>query len=142
MTEQELISAAKAPTFAYLKKDWGAVRAACTLDFVYDEVATSRNVRGVEEVLKVWKGWSAAFPETAEPFVESHVAGNKVILELRWRGKNTGPLALPGGREVPPTGKSMDLRACQILEIADGKVKSMRQYFDMASLLNQLGIKA
>jgi ketosteroid isomerase-like protein len=43
---------------------------------------------------------------------------------------------------VPPTGKSMDLRACQILEIADGKVKSMRQYFDMASLLNQLGIKA
>ncbi len=30
--------------------------------------------------------------------------------------------------------------ACMIVEIGDGKVKSMRHYFDMATLMQQLGI--
>ena len=40
------------------------------------------------------------------------------------------------------TGKKIELPACQIIEIADGKVKSMRQYFDMATMMQQLGITA
>ena len=45
LSPQQLIDAAKAPTLAYNQKDWKAVRASITQDFIYDEVGTGRKVQ-------------------------------------------------------------------------------------------------
>jgi steroid delta-isomerase-like uncharacterized protein len=66
------------------------------------------------------------------------VSGNTVTLELTWRGTHTGPLQTPTGA-LPPSGKTIGIRACQVVEVADGKVQAVRHYFDMATLLQQLG---
>jgi steroid delta-isomerase-like uncharacterized protein len=140
MSEQ-LIDAAKAPIIAYNNKDWNAVKRAVSPNFVYDEVATHRVARGVDDVLALWQGWAAAFPDSRGSFEAAHVAGNTVVVEVTWRGTHTGPLKTPGG-DIPATRKSIEMRACQIVDVADGKAQRIRQYFDMATMLAQLGISS
>jgi hypothetical protein len=42
---------------------------------------------------------------------------------------------------IAPTGKRIEIRACNVVEIAEsGKTKLQRQYFDMATMLQQLGL--
>ena len=139
MSEQELINAAKAPTVAYNKKDWSAVKAAITAGFVYDEIGTRRKMDGSDEVIEAWQGWATAFPDSQATFENACVASGKVVLEITWRGRHTGPMQTPGG-EIPATGKSIEMRACQSIEIEGGKAKSMRQYFDMMTMMQQLGL--
>jgi len=64
MPQPSLVDIAKAPILAYNDKNWDAVRAAVSPTFVYDEVATQRKVQGVNDVLGVWRGWAAAFPDS------------------------------------------------------------------------------
>jgi steroid delta-isomerase-like uncharacterized protein len=139
MPKQSLVDAAKASIIAYNKKDWNAVKAAVMPGFVYDEVGTQRKVRGIDDLLSTWRAWAAAIPDSKAAFRKAHVSGNTVILEVTWRGTHTGPLGMPGG-EIAPTGNKIDLRACQVIEVAAGKAKAMRHYFDMKTLLQQLGV--
>jgi predicted ester cyclase len=44
-----------------------------------------------------------------------------------------------GDREIPPTGKKIELRAIQVVDVANDRVRSVRQYFDMGTLLQQIG---
>lgn len=139
MADQALIDTAKASIIAYGEKDWDAVRRVVTPGVVYDEVSTGTKVRGTDDVLTIWKGWAAAFPDSKATFQNAHVSGNTVILELTWHGTHTGPLRTAAG-EIPATGKPIELRACQIVDVADGKTQQIRQYFDMATLMAQLGV--
>jgi steroid delta-isomerase-like uncharacterized protein len=141
MSQQSLIDAAKALDIAYGEKNWDAVRASVAPSVLYDEVATHRKMQGVDQLIAAWQGWATAFPDSKATFRNAFVSGNTVVLEVTWRGTHRGPLHTPGG-QIAATGKTFDLPACQIIEIADGKATSMRQYFDMATLMQQLGITA
>ena len=136
---QQLIDAAKAPFLAYNDKNWTAVRAAITPDFVYDEVATARKVQGADEVIALWQGWATAFPDSRATFHQALASGNTVVLEHTWNGTHSGPLQMPTGT-IPATGKRINMRACVVTEIAGDKAKLQRQYFDMTTLLQQLGV--
>src|SRR5687768_6730138 len=109
MSDQALVDAAKASVVAYGEKDWDAVRRVVIPAVVYDEVSTNRKVQGIDDVLTIWKGWAAAFPDSKATFEKAHVSGNTVILELIWRGHHTGPLRTATG-EIPATGKPIELR--------------------------------
>jgi steroid delta-isomerase-like uncharacterized protein len=141
LSPQQLIDAAKAPLVAYGRKDWDAVRTNITPDFVYDEVATGRKVQGIDQTLALWRGWAAAFPDSKATFHSALVSGNAVVLEVTWQGTHTGPLETPKG-PIAATGKRIEIRACNVSEIATdkGKTKLQRHYFDMATLLQQLGV--
>jgi len=136
---QTIIDAAKASVIAYNNKDWAAAAKALAPDAVYDEIASQRKAQGVDNVLTIWKGWAAAMPDSKATFHGAIESGNTVALELTWRGKHTGPLATPTG-EVPATNKSFELRAIQVIEMAGSRAKQIRHYFDMATLLQQLGV--
>lgn len=138
MPDQALVDAAKASILAYNEKDWDAVKRTVTPGLVYDEVSTSRKAQGVDEVITLWKGWATAFPDSKATFENAHVSGNTVILELTWHGNHTGTLQTAAG-EVPATGKPIELRACQIIDVVDGKAQQIRQYFDIATLMKQIG---
>jgi steroid delta-isomerase-like uncharacterized protein len=136
---QELVTAAKAPFTAFNDKNWDAVRAAITRDFVYDEVATQRKAQGTDQVIGLWQGWAAAFPDAKATFDNTLVSGNSVVLEVTWRGTHQGPLRTPAG-SLPATGKRIEVRACAVVELDGQKAKLQRHYFDMATLLQQLGV--
>jgi hypothetical protein len=62
----------------------------------------------------------------------------RVIAEWKWRATNTGPLALPDGTEMPATGKSVELLGVSVVEVRDGEIAVVRDYFDNAGLMSQL----
>ena len=139
MTQTSAVDVAKAQILAYNEKNWEKAKAGIVPGFVYDELATQRKIQGADEAIDVWKGWAAAMPDSKASFNSELASGNTVVLEMTWRGTHKGPLKTAGG-EIPATGKSFELRACQVVEIANDKVKSVRHYFDMGSLLRQLGV--
>jgi steroid delta-isomerase-like uncharacterized protein len=139
LSNQEIIDAAKAPTYAFNESDWDKVRETLTEDFIYDEVCTNRKVQGVENVIELWKGWRIAFPDIHGTINNAFGSGNQVVIELTWKGKNTGTLHLPGG-ERPATGNSIEIRSCEIWQIENGKGKLQVHYIDMMTFMQQLGL--
>ena len=139
MSPQQLVNAAKAPILAFNEKNWGAVRASISPDFVYDEVATNRKVQGVDQVIPLWQGWATAFPDSKATFQRELPSGNTVVLEVTWRGTHSGPLQTPNG-PIAATGNRIEVRACMAIEVAGDKAKAQRHYFDMGTLLQQIGV--
>lgn len=136
--EQSTIDAAKATILAYGEKDWDAIRTTIAPDIVYDEVATGRRVEGGEAVVATWQGWATAFPDSQATFNDVCASGNTVVMEVTWRGTHTGPLELPSGPLA--TNRTIEIRACHVSEMAEGKTQRVRHYFDMSTLLRQLGV--
>ena len=139
VSPQTMIEVAKAPILAYNDKNWQKAKASMTPNFVYDEVATHRRVEGADQAIVLWKGWAEAFPDSKGTFHAAHVSGSTVVLEVTWKGTHQGPLQTPKG-PVPATGKRISVRSCIVAELDGEKVKLERQYFDMGTLLQQLGL--
>ena len=59
------------------------------------------------------------------------------VFELTWQGTNTGPMQGPDG-EIPATGKSFEMRGCQVIEMDGDKAKVIRHYFDVGTIMSQL----
>jgi len=140
LSPQALINTAKAPFLAYNDKNWDQAKASMTPDFVYDEVASGRKVTGIDATLALWKGWAEAFPDSKGSFQGAHAAEDgTVVLEVTWKGTHQGPLQTPKGA-IAATGKRIDVRACVVVEVAGEKARAQRHYFDMATLLQQIGV--
>ena len=138
-SQQQLIDTAKAPLLGFNEKDWDAVRGSMTPGFVYDEVPTGRRAEGVEEVVTLWQGWAEAFPDARATIDKELAAGDTVVVEITWRGTHKGALQTPAG-PIPATGKRIEIRACCVCDMGDGRVRLERHYFDMGTLLHQIGI--
>jgi predicted ester cyclase len=41
--------------------------------------------------------------------------------------------------ELAPTGKTMALPVCNVIEVRDGKIYREREYMDMMTMMTQLG---
>ncbi|MGH9316678.1 MAG: ester cyclase [Thermoanaerobaculia bacterium] len=139
MAQKSVVDIAKAQVLAYNEKDWGAARASLAPGVVYDELGTQRKIQGVDDVLEAWRGWATAMPDSKASFDSAVASGNTAVLEMTWRGTHKGPLKTSTG-EIPATGKKFEIRACQVVEVANDKVQSVHHYFDMATLLRQLGV--
>jgi steroid delta-isomerase-like uncharacterized protein len=139
MAERSILEIAKSQISAYNDKNWPAAKESLGPDVVYDEVGTHRKLKGVEDVLAAWKGWATAFPDSKGSFDKEMTIGNTAVIEVTWRGTHKGPMQLPG-KELAATGKKIEMRACQIIDVSGGRVQSIRQYFDMATMLRQLGV--
>lgn len=139
MSRQELIAAARAPVDAYNAKDWNAVRAAVTPGYVFEELSTQRTITGVDDVVEAWKAWGEAFSDSRATVEKPLVDGDTVVLRLTWHGTHTGSLALPSGA-FAPTGKTVEFKACQVTRVEDGKAAATTHYWDLRTMLTQLGV--
>ncbi len=66
--------------------------------------------------------------------------GDYVVDHWTATGTHAGPLLLPSGAQIPPTGKSIVLKGTLTSEVKDGKILRSWGYFDLASMLGQLGL--
>ena len=140
MTDQQLIDIAQAPMIAFNQRDWAGLKSCTTADFVYDEVATHRKLEGSDQVTKMWKEWVIALPDCHGTFVNAFVSGGKVVCD-EWimRATHTGPMQTPD-KVIPATGKRVEVRTCRIIEFEGDKVRSIREYFDLMTMMQQLGL--
>lgn len=133
-----VIETAKAATIAYNEKQWDKVRTVFVEKGLYDEKGTGRRIQGIEQIIEAWQGWAKAIPDSKATFVAEYVSGDTAVLEVVWRGLHTGPLQTPTGI-IQASNKAIELPACQVLRIEGGKIKSFTHYFDMVTLLTQIG---
>ena len=139
MAEQDLVKAARGVVDAFNGSDWEGCKAALTSDSVYDEVGTSRRIQGGAAIITCWQAWKQAMPDVKGTISQAFASGTTVVLEVAWKGTHTGPLQGPSGT-IPATGKQQTTRASWVLNFEGGKIKVSRQYFDMLSFLQQLGV--
>lgn len=133
-----VIETAKAAVIAYNEKNWDKARATLVEKGVYDEKATGRRLQGINQIIEAWQGWAKAFPDSKATFVAEYAAGDTAVLELVWKGVHTGPLQMPGGT-IPPSNKAIEVPACQVVTVQGGKAQTVNHYFDLATLLRQIG---
>ena len=77
-----------------------------------------------------------AFPPVGNPLIDA--ARGRVAHEWRMTGTHTGDGFPPG---VPPTGKAFDVSGTDVWEVdQDGRAVSIHAYWDVATLMNQLGL--
>jgi steroid delta-isomerase-like uncharacterized protein len=99
------------------------------------QVAIGGPVVGREDIRKGLRAFFQAFPDSAirtEALIE---AGNTAvwtwITSGTWRGAFAG---------LSPNGKAYTLHGCSLFEVADGRIKSQRAYWDRATWFRQLDI--
>jgi steroid delta-isomerase-like uncharacterized protein len=138
MTEQEMIHLARENIEAFNDGDVERFKATLAPDGVYEEVATQRRVQGVDQITEATMGWKQAFPD-AKGIITKAVAGDSTAtLELTWEGTHTGPLTGPAGT-IPASGKHQTTRAVQVFTFEGDRIKESHHYFDMMTLLQQVG---
>jgi steroid delta-isomerase-like uncharacterized protein len=74
---------------------------------------------------------------TVLSFVEQ---GDVFADEWSFVATHTGPFELPDGGELPPTGKRVELRGMELVELRDGKIVVDNLYYDNMAVLAQLGL--
>jgi steroid delta-isomerase-like uncharacterized protein len=81
-----------------------------------------------------------AFPD-ARYVVDSFFAeGDKFADEWTLTGTNTGPFRLPDGTEIPPTGKPVEIKGMEFVELRGGKIVVDNLYYDFTAAVFQLGL--
>ncbi|MEH2554429.1 steroid delta-isomerase-like uncharacterized protein [Bradyrhizobium algeriense] len=134
-----VIEIAKATVAAYNNKNWNEMRDLLAADAVYDEKATSRRLEGSGQIIEALQGWAQAFPDSKGTFIREFASNDTAILELVWKGVHTGPLQTPTGA-IPASNRPIEVPACEVFRVEGGKVRSATHYFDMLTLLNQIGV--
>lgn len=84
-------------------------------------------------------GFRDAFPDLTIKVTNQVATERSVVSELTARGTHLGTLRTPAG-DIPPTGRTVDFTVCEVWDVRDGKLTSLRNYQDAASILRQLGI--
>jgi predicted ester cyclase len=82
----------------------------------------------------------SAFPDatyTVASFVEQ---GDLFADEWTFAGTNTGPFRLPDGTDVPPTGRPMEIKGMELVQVREGKIIVDNLYYDFMAGLIQLGL--
>lgn len=138
--QQELINISQGPMLNFNKRDWDGVRSSATADLVWEDVAANRKIEGADQVIEAWQLWIVALPDMYTTVANSFVCGANVVCdETIVRGTHTGPMQIPDD-VIPATGKSLEIRTCRVIEIEDDKVKSIREYYDQMTMMQQLGL--
>ena len=126
-------------TQAVMSNDLEALRALYAPDATA-ETADQGTMTGRDAVVAYLGGFVTAFPDASFESVHQHETGDTAIDEGYFVGTNTGPLEAPTGESIPPTGKRVRLRECDVATVKDGLVTSHRFYFDQMDFLGQLGL--
>jgi predicted ester cyclase len=81
-----------------------------------------------------------AFPGSKFEILNTIAQGDYVVINWKTSGTNMGPLQAPSGATIPPTGKMSTLMGSTTALVQGGKVVHVWNFWDMASLLGQLGL--
>ena len=123
----------------YNAGDFDRLRSILVDDFYEEELATQRRLEGADARIAAAQAWKRSFPDEHGTITGVYTSGNTLAIELTWEGTQSGPIATSDGQELPPSNKRMTVKSVEVIEIDDGKIKVLRHYFDLMTLLQQIG---
>ena len=139
MTDQELVEIATSFVVeAFNHNDWNKSKQALTPSALYNEVGMGREIRGADEIVHALQVWKQAMPDVKGTVTNAFAKDSMAVLEVRWEGTQTGPLDGPDGT-IPASGRRQVTPSAWVFDFEGDKIAESRNYFDMYSLLKQVG---
>jgi SnoaL-like polyketide cyclase len=114
-------------------------------DFVWAHDAVLRApltapIRGAEAIQRYQRALQIAFSEARTTVCGRVSQAGMTAVEWEFTGIHVGPMELMGGM-VPPTDRPLKVRGASFFRCTpDGLVAEERRYFDVWSVLDQLGL--
>lgn len=124
---------------AFNRKDVAHAASLVTADFELQDIPTGMTFRGPEGFAQWLHTFLTAGPDAHADVKHIVEAGEWVASEHVGTFTHTGPLMTPAG-EIPPTGRHVELGFGEFYKVKDGKLTEMRAYYDVATMLRQLGL--
>ena len=117
------------------ERDYERAAAAFSDDCEFVSVASGARFRGTESMLHGLREFAEAFPDWTVEVVNVVASGAHVAIEWRTAGTHEGMF-----RGEAPTGIRFRRDGCAVAEVVDGRIVRYRDYYDRATLLEQLGL--
>ena len=92
-------------------------------------------VHGREAYRQAMQGSINAFPDIRNHIEQIIASGDHVVARWRATGTHLGEFGA-----IEPTNRQIELNACDVFEVENGKVVHIWVYLDTGSLLRQLGV--
>ncbi len=109
-------------------------------DVVYEGPGGSR-IAGLADLKeKYFDALLTAAPDRSSRDVILIAEGDHVVEQARYTGTHTGTWRNPDGAEVPATGKSLDFPFVGVFRIDNGKISTIRIFYDQIEVFTQLGL--
>jgi steroid delta-isomerase-like uncharacterized protein len=103
--------------------------------FQFEDVTFAKTCRTREELTAFFNGTLHAFSEFKVENGPMHYDDERGVMEWTMSGVHTGEW--PG---LPPTGKAFSVRGVSVCQFKDGKIHRQSDYWDLATLLRQIGV--
>ncbi len=145
MTAQETVARARAQLETYNSHPsdpaWlDKALAGIAEDAEFTDVPTGRTFRGPDGYRQSILTFTEAFPGSQLEITNAFGTEDEVVIEYVGRGTHKGPLHLHSGQHIPATGRSAEARFCNVYKFRNGKVISVHTYYDLRTMLQQLGV--
>jgi steroid delta-isomerase-like uncharacterized protein len=101
----------------------------------YELIATGDVYDGPREVAAYFEETRTAFPDQRNELIALHHSDDAVFVEAMLYGTHDGPF-----RGLPPTGREFEMRFCAMFVFEEDRLVCERVYFDVGTVLRQLGI--
>ena len=119
------------------QRSWSALY---TDDVVYEWPGGARISRLEDLKEKYFDALLTAAPDRRSADVVLYADGDYVVEQATYTGTHTGIWRNPAGAEVPATGKKMTSPFVGVFRVENGKISSIRIYYDQIEVLTQLGL--
>jgi steroid delta-isomerase-like uncharacterized protein len=136
---ESAVDIARESVECFNRGDFDRFRSLLADDSYEEEFGTQRRLEGADAQVETARAWKEAFPDAHGTIGRACVDGSTVTLEITWEGTQTGAMQTPDGQELPASNRRATVRACQVMEVEDGKIVALRHYFDLMTLLQQVG---
>jgi steroid delta-isomerase-like uncharacterized protein len=97
-------------------------------------------LKGREAIRKDIEDFFRAFPDVQAKVLSSVAGGDAIAFEVEVTGTHKGPLVTPNGN-VPPTNRPIKFLGSRVLRFnSRGELVSCNRYYDLAGIMQQLGL--
>jgi steroid delta-isomerase-like uncharacterized protein len=116
------------------RRDWDHYREMMHSGYSYTG-GDGQKQSGADAGVAVGQMFANAFPDGKIDIQKVVAAGDTAVVEFIGQGTHNGDLM-----GVPPTGRTISIPVCDVLEIKDGKIFSEHEYIDIMTMMQQLGV--
>jgi hypothetical protein len=96
--------------------------------------------RGLDAIRAIWQWDLTAFPDGKLKILRQLTNGSTDMVEWTWTGTNLGPITLPSGETLSPTGRQATVMGMDTVEFESSLITAHRLYFQELSIMTQMGL--
>ncbi len=98
------------------------------------------SARGLDEIRRLFERDFRAFPDTKVTILKLLSDESMAMAEWTATGTNSGPMIMPDGKIIPPTGRTFTVRGMEAFEFKGDRITKDRLYYQLLEILKQLGL--